>query len=628
MLSTNNSSADGRVKNNKRSSLLKAFLSRVALGYQSLEQRFNSSAIYHLLSFFNKKISSIGKFRHTVARMTENSFICNYITGLMGKLLTFPLRSYGIMLFFYGIVTLIVDIIRLFSFRFTSFGTVIFETIFSIILIFSIASFLSASSKSLGNALSGSWIFSRFLTDILCFNIKDVAVDAKMTNNLLFVISGCFLGALTIFIRQQYLLLLGILLIALYIVIKKPESGIILTVLLMPFLTERWLFGCIGIVCCSVIFKSIRNKRVLKIGIVDLFAFLFIFSIFMSGLIGIGHMGGSGAIFKCVILLAFGWIVNNTIKTTVLAEKCVNAFVVSVSVLSTLGIISSVFEIYDLYSMGTVFEAIGDFLRIIPFSSDIKYVHLAILALPFIISQNKRNNPKGLILSLVCILFVVLSFDPSALISLALSFIFYFSFINPVLFLYFGVVISAFAIIYYFFPGLFSAVTHLINSVTDISDYITDISASNSVCAEGIREFMFSGSGLGDSTMNHLMNCLFGNGSDVLLKSSSVYLRLILQVGIIGLVLWMAIYLLSVCNCLSLFYRDKICKDSLKKYVIACLSSCTVMFFAGFYTSGTISLNVFAFSVLMVYLSFSFRKCSEIEFTPEAYDIDHYRDTL
>jgi len=628
MHSINTSSADSGNNNNKRSGENKVFLKRVVLGYQSLERRYYSSAVYRLLSYINKKMSSIGRFRHTIAEKTEKSLICNYISAFMGNLLNYPLRSYGIMLFFYGIIMLIIEIMRLFSFHFSLFGADVFGTIFNIVLIFSIASFLSVSSRSLGNALTGSAIFSRLLFDILCFEKKDFSVESKAANNLLFILFGCFLGALTIFIRQQFLFLLLALSIALYIIVIKPESGIILTVLLMPFLTEGWLIACTSIVCCSVVFKSLRNKRVLKIGILDLFVFLLLFTILISELTGISHIGGIGIAFTTIILFAFGWIVNNTIKTTLLAEKCVNAFIFSISILSVLGIISAVFAYYELDSMGTVFGTIGNLLRNIPFSSDIKYAQLAILALPFILSYNKKGSAKGIILSLICILFIVLSFDPATLISLATSIIFYFSFINPVLFLYFGIVISTFTVIYYFFPGLFSAVTHLIVSVTELSDYVSHLSLSNSICTEAIKEFMFSGSGLGDKTTNHVMNCLLGTGTDVSVNSSSVYLRMILQVGFVGLLLWVIIYCLSVCNCLSLYYRDKICKNSLRKYIIACVTSCTVLFLAGFYTSGTVSLNVFLFSVLVVYLSFSFRTCSEIEFTPPAHDIDSYRDTI
>ena len=67
MHSINTSSADSGNNNNKRSGENKVFLKRVILGYQSLERRYYSSAVYRLLSYINTKMSSIGRFRHTIA---------------------------------------------------------------------------------------------------------------------------------------------------------------------------------------------------------------------------------------------------------------------------------------------------------------------------------------------------------------------------------------------------------------------------------------------------------------------------------------------------------------------------------------------------------------------------------
>ncbi len=627
MNSINTSSEHKDIKKNKSFREKRNIFGRIFLGYQSCENRFYSSALYKLFSFFKNKMSWVGRLKHSIADKTEDSILCSFFSSLLNDLLAFPLRSYGIMMFFFGLVTLLVEIFRL-SANFSILNGSVIRTIFNLILIFSISALLTVSSKSLGKVLVGSSLFSKLLFSTLNFDLKKLSVETKTPNNILFVVFGCILGIVSIFIRSQFILLLSVALIVLYIVMKNPESGIILTFLMLPFLRESLLVGFAAMVCLSVFFKVIRNKRVMKFELPDLFAFLLLLVIFFSGFNGISHMGSLVSAFRITVIFVFGWVVNNTVKTTVLAEKCVNAFVFSVSILSVIGIILFLFDIYDLESKNKIFEILGSILRKLPFSSAASFVQLVVLAVPFAFSSYKRVGFKGILSSLLCVVFLILSCDVSSWISLITSIILYFSIMSPILFLYFGVVISLLIGIYNFFPEIFSVVGNFIMSITNYSEYIGGFSSSAKYGTTAIKEFMFSGSGVGQNTIDHVFKCLFGYGNDIVSGDCFMYVQMILQIGFVGIVLCFFIYCLVVSNCLSLYCKDKICKESLRGYVLSCLTACGTVFFAGFFTFGSVSSNIMMFTILIIYLSFSFRKCSEIEFTPEAYDIESYEDVV
>lgn len=624
----NNSSDLKDTGGKKIKSKQKNYCSKIFLGYQSLENKFQSSACFGFISFLKQKLSWLGRLKHSISDMTERSKVCAWISLFFDNLLSVPMRSYGILVFFFGISSLLADILRLSSSNFIGIKASLFTMLFKVILFFSVSAFMTISSKSLGNAIINSRIVSRVLFDILNFNQKNITIEAKNYNNTIFVLLGFFLGILSIFVRIQYILFLILTLIIIYTVIKDPESGIILTILLLPFVGDTTLFVFALLCCISVFFKVMRNKRVMKIAVPDIFVFLLSAVLIFTLFNGIRHVGNFNLALKLVLLLIFGWIVNNTIKTTALAEKCVNAFVLSVSVAATVGIVISLLDIYGFESNSIVLLSIANIFRELPLSCDVSYVHLAIIGLPFAFSLYKRSRFKGLVSSILCVALIFLSFDISSWISLVVTVVLYFSIISPVLFLYFGVVFSILAVLYKLFPAFFTVVVSFINSVTNYNEYVYSVSSSGKLGLDSISRFMFSGAGIGDSTMSHVFKCLFGFEFETFAECCPIYVRVVFQVGLIGLLILLILYCLVLSNCLSLFYKDKICNNSLKHYVISCATACSVIVVSGFYFIENVSTNVILAAVLIMYLSFIFRKCSEIEFTPEDYDIDSYRDVV
>ncbi len=625
---TNNSS---EIKNNKsrfKSTKRRIVFSDIFLNYQSIEQKFFSSAFFRLFSFLKHKMAWFGRLKHVISDKAENSLICNFFSAFFENLLALPLRSYGIITFFFGMFTLINNIFRFTVSPFSGSGSSLIGIILNAVIIFIISALISVSSKSLGNALAKSRLFSVLLFDILNFEKKNVDVETKSFNNFIFVIAGCFLGLLSAFIQQKYLFLVVLAVIEIYVIFKNPETGIISTILLLPFLDNVFLLLFTSTCCISVFFKVLRNKRVMKFSVTDAFVFLLMLIILISGFNGISHMESLESAIEIIILILFGWIVNNTIKTAVLAEKCVNALVISVSFLSVIGIIISFFDIYNLESKNQLFAIAGGILRSIPFTSDNGYVQLAVLTVPFSLSIYKKSKLQGIISTILCALFVVLSLDFVSWVSLLFVIIIYFSVMSPILCLYLGIVFTVLAAVNFFLPEVFSVISDLVKSITNYQAYITDLSLSNSHGIASVYEFMFSGAGVGENVVGHVFKCLFGFDTATSLEACSLYIQIILQIGLAGLMLWFVVYCLFVSNCLSLYYTDKFCKDTLRFYVISCLASCSVIVLSGFYYPGAMSSNIILGCILVFYLSFSFRKCSEIEFTPEAYDLESYNDIL
>ena len=616
-----NKASDGRKHQKKR------FFETCFLNYGNIEKAYTTSAVYRIFSIIKNKISSIFRVKQKAAEATENSVVCRLFSNLPSILLSCSLRNYGVFAFFYGIFNLAVNLICILNRGYNSYFDSL-KILFSSLIVIILSGLLSFSHKSLGTSLSNSRIMSVILFDIFNVDIKKIDYNNKSYNNLIFILTGTITGIVFGILPQKYFLLFVLFVILFTAVVSKPEFGIILTFLFLPFAGESLLLFLVGLCVFSVFLKVIRNKRVLKIGFVDCIVLLLCSVVLISGFNGIGGCSGVVSSLRIVLIISFGWIMNNIIRTTVYAERCINSLVVSVTVLSAIGILIFFFDTYNLDSKALSLDIIGGYLRSVPFSKDKAYTALAVLVLPFTYSLQRKNKIYGWIASAICIIFSVLSMDFSVWMSLIFVSILYICIVKPGMFLYFAIVIALLFGINYFVPDIFLSLSEITVHLTNKNNLFSTITASNSFGINAVSEFLFSGGGSGGEVVSHIFSCLFGSDTLSLSQNTTMSVRILINYGFVGLILLLFIFLMSVSNCLSLFYRDKFCKASLKFYVVSCLASVSLIVFKSLFFASPITSNVLLCACLLFYLSFSIRKCSLIEFAPEAYDEMNYYDII
>ncbi len=175
------------------------------------------------------------------------------VTGLMSKTNRIPRSHYAVMLF-------------------------------ALIILLSAIPLMS-SRKTLYEGITGSRILSRILPAI-GFRVDNLNYSGSVGRSLIALILGVVFGAATYFVSP--LILVGAIagLICVYLVMAKPEFGMLCLILIAPIVPTGIDAGLIIFVAFSYVIKLMRGKRRIAFETVDLFvlifAVLYIFGGFIS----------------------------------------------------------------------------------------------------------------------------------------------------------------------------------------------------------------------------------------------------------------------------------------------------------------------------------------------------------
>ncbi len=584
--------------------------------YLLLEAKFHVSFVFKLFSMLRTGALRHFRFKHEFSKKTEESHIYKSVLTFCSSFLSVPLRNYGIFSFFLFISSLFVCAV---TGRFDNIPE-IYNTVICLSVVFLVSVFFSFSSKSLGKSLSESKIISFILFTLLNCNKKSFENTALNINSTIFVFVGTFSGFLTFFLSLDKLLTFACLLAFLLFVFFSPEDGVLITLFLLPFLNENNLLNFVFFCVISYFLKVLRSKRILNYTLFDVVVFLFILLLFGFGA-GIVGTDSFSITLEIILFLLFGIVIKNTIKTTTLSIKCVNALVLSVSFLSITRIFLFIFEHYELNSVHYCFSFIFELIRSIPSAGTLTSAEFSLLILPFCFSLRSSSKSISFLSSIVCIFSVILSFRFSLWVSLVASILLYICFISPIVFLFSVVLFALLFMVNVFFPGIFYSFQTVISYITDFTDFSDNLSISISHAWDLVREFHLFGIGIGGFNSNYASSNLSIADYGFLSSKCPSFFNILVYFGFIGFLLILFAFSIVILNCTGLFYHEKVCNIKLKRFVLSCMSTITFVFISSIYMNFAVSHNLILFILVILFISFSFRKASEIEYSPE---IDDY----
>lgn len=303
----------------------------------SIADRFSKSKFYRHCS----------ELRYGICRRIESSVIINAIKRLAKLFLCCRMKVLGTFLATFGLYSVVMAVVI--SFVEGNIDTLIYQpnVLVSILVLF--ASIPLVLSKS---TLSESLISSRigaFLLKVGGF------AEAKLKHssgrggqmNAAFLL-GIAAGALTYYIPALYIIGGIFLLIWLYLVLSKPEIGVLTIFAAIPFLPTMILAVMVLFVSASYVVKIFRSKRVFRIEPVDILAMAFVALTFCGGFISLSTVSLKPALLMVCMLLGY-FITVGLIREREWLVKCSTALVVSATV-------ESIYAI-ALYFMGSGYSS-------------------------------------------------------------------------------------------------------------------------------------------------------------------------------------------------------------------------------------------------------------------------------
>lgn len=557
---------------------INGFFGRIFTSYKKLRNKL-SNGFFVTYVIKNSKIRKFFReIRRFLARNLESCVTVSLTNKAINKFCSLPLQYYGNFGLFFGIYTIVIYYIKLFvpwleAATFSHLLVGIFTFIASIPLLFSRIN-LATSVK---NSVFGRGLFKH------TFGFSDESFDNKKgstrTKGNLMLFFGLLAGILTLIVHPLYIVLAIATAILITLIASAPEIGVILTIIVIPFLTLTpmptvFLALLVLVTSFFYIIKLIRGKRIFKIEILDFAVLLFGILIMLSSVYSAGGKASVASSAITFILLVGYFLLVNLMRTEQWIKRCVIALVSSGSIVAIIGVFEFIFGDKNNSWLDQSFYNIIKTRVVSLFENPNILAVFLVMVFPFLVAisiKSKEKNAKFLtrmliILFLTCIIF---TWSRAAWIAVILSILLFSTLYTKKTFRIFGVALIIFPLIPIMLP------TSIIERFLSISN-LTDSSIAYRIYTwkgtlGAIKDYLFCGIGYGDAAFQTVYPAYSYSGIESAPHSHSLILQLLLGMGIIGFTVFCIAIFLSFQKSFEYIKNEKNTDSSI--YVIGSVAS-------------------------------------------------------
>lgn len=568
-------------------------------GYDRAEERFQNSYFVRMYRYFKKKIlhsesappkreklpedfENLGfyeeeslprSFTDRFAQSFDSSRIIGFFGAVKERILYTPIVTYGVLVFSFALFLLLTQSLTLlFSmysipFRFLThlasvdkvltlafMAAAVVLMAASLVLIF--AKEVSFYAFMMESRLTGLAL-RRFM------GLRSTAVKKEVLprhSGKAFIL-GMIFGLVTFFVPPAQVFLFAGVLTVFFLILNLPEFGLLLTIFLLPFFSfwehsaaAALAFG--GTVLFGTLIKLLRGKRHLKIELIDLAAAGFLLLVLFGGIV---TLGGASSFRMAAVYLLFGMLyfaVTVLVKSIEWLERCLYALMASSLIVSCLGILEwALGKARTVWQDNEVFDAIAG--RVVSLWEN-PNVLAEFLLVTFFVSLGcliglKKASGKMLALfsfalSGACLL---LTWSRGAWLGAALLFVLMLLVLSPKTFPFVLLLAAGAAMSFVFLPDSF---VERVSSILTFSDssvlYRLNIWRG---CSALIRRCFLTGVGVGEEAFTSAYRDFALTGIEAAPHSHSLYMQIVIELGIVGLLLFFILIVLLLRSAFSLF---------------------------------------------------------------------------
>lgn len=317
-------------------SLRDGIFGRIFTSYDKIESARCGGAIFDVFSRIRTSRTAL-RIRRGIARSVEGSFIARAAGRLGSALPWMTLRSYGTFLFSLGFYTSIIYAIKAVATTLTADT----DALVSGVMLMLLSVPLLLSGKTLAEAVLSSGLSSFLVFDILGFR-RDEAEAGRSPHkraDMMFLV-GMAMGLLTFYIEPYHIIGAFLSLVLLFVVMSKPESGVILLYALFPFFPDLQLSAIILITLVSYLVKLACGRRTLRFDTVDAFMLVFFLLIAAAELINYGAGTEYTGTPRRVIYMTAYFLTTNLMSNQAWRSRMIRALMFGGSAVAVVSIIS------------------------------------------------------------------------------------------------------------------------------------------------------------------------------------------------------------------------------------------------------------------------------------------------
>ena len=546
------------------------------------------------------------KTRRKVSKIFENSFFVNLVPKITSFLLRTSLRDYGIIMISMGIFMSILYPIR----SFVTILDVPFESFIMGLILAGCSIPLLFSAKSYASGVLSSRLVSFIFFQCLGLKADNFRLANEQTthtsSNISFFV-GMFMGIISYFASPSFILIALLVLLLGYAVLTTPESGIVVLLFAIPFISiDLFILMTIYVDICYII-KYIIGKRTLKFELFDIAISAIMLMIVISYAFCLDHRTSLVPTLINAALVLCYFAVSNLIRSKQWFTRCLVSLTLSVTLASVIGIVQFILkELKVIVPNFDAFSSINERITSTFYNPDVFAIYLCAIVpfiLLFIFSGNRAMSRIYGVFSLALVITcIILNQSKAALIAVIVEMLLFLIIYNKN-FIYLAMVAAvAIPIFHYTLPADMLALINSFGKSAELTSPSTAI--INRTTWQIFKRFPF-GIGFGENNFAEALDRvnLDLNGATDL---GSIYRQLLISSGILGIII------LTAFSILFLILAFTLCAKAKNKHIringAAGFVSIIGIFVSGIFCYSLKSSELVFISFIAIALTFSYYK--------------------
>lgn len=534
----------------------KGFIYNIFTSHKQARERFESSATVTAC----KKIRTLCRkasvsVRKWLSSQFERSLILSVFSSMTKKILRLPGRVVGSFTITWAAYVLLISFIKMF---------VLLDPMASLSnLICGVVVFLASipmmlADKSIITLCAESPFVSYVLAEVFGVPSESLReVESLRVGQSGAVILGIVLGLLTYIISPIYMVIAVAAIIIVSLVMTYPEGGVVISIAIAPVLgiipaPSITLAAIVMLTALAYVIKVVRGKRVFKFGITEFAFFGFALAMLLGGFAPGEADTFENALISVALMLIFPMTVN-LMKYKRWIKTCIAAFIIPALPVSFIGIVQ--------YSLGlapsgwtdtAIFGGITSRAVSIFNNPNILGLYLAV-AFPMVLllfnHKGRKMKVLGFIISVFVVVCVAFTYSRSAWIALLCGGMALAVMTSPRGILWLAPSAGVGVLAYLAFPESIGARLQNFASLADSANSYR-MSVWNSSW-KMIPEIIFGGIGLGEDAFKTAYINYAAAGTQTAPHSHSLYMHIVIQLGLVGLLLFFAVLFAVGRKCFS-----------------------------------------------------------------------------
>ncbi len=514
-------------------------------------------------AFGGEKKNLLSSLREAASGAFNEGYASSVSKALAEKLTQIKLKVYGAFLMTFGVYTLLFGLLDNFI-----MGTdrKVFGILFG--LVFAVSAFpLLFSDEALASALDNSSVGAalKAVTGIRSDGSEEAGRVGKGRVSYGFI-AGVVVGGIAYFLSPAKVTVFMMMLLLLWIVIPKPEFGMVALSFLIPFIPLSVSCIFISVIAVSFLVKLLRKKRFVSFETLDASVLGVLLIILLGGIVAVTPSAfGDSLVY--VLLIGVYFLTVGLMKTKAWLDRMTVAAVFGLSLTCVIYFIGLVGDM----TVGGVSVALADMLegtlaaQLIGGDKAVISA-VSVIALPIVFSFFMRPAFKVATgYSAMAVLFLMLPVILNGSVYSALAvcisvLLLLLIYSRNSIYIVFSCIITV-PVLKLLFPVLAS------RTAAALAEGFSEFGKTRAQLwygiTESLSEFLFGGIGFGKENFAAVYPVLSGSTAGNAAHTYNTYLQIWVETGVFGLVIFLVFAWLIISASFTAFYRiDRAGKDS------------------------------------------------------------------